>query len=283
MHVVQHHRFGEVEAFELGYGPYWRPFLTVYVYCVAGVAIDSGPRRMQRSAREIYARWRPELLLLTHYHEDHSGNAALVQRELGTEVLAPAQALDKLRRGFPVMPYQHLAWGLIEPFAAEPLPARIEAGRCSFTPLHTPGHSKDHTVYLERERGWLFSGDLYISDRIKRFRSDEHIGQQISSLRRVLSNDFDALFCAHRPHRRRGRRRLQAKLAFLEDFCGEIAGYAARGDGERAILQRLQERENSMWRLATGGNVSFAHMVRSALRQVSSPAPRAPCRAGPPR
>lgn len=34
--------------------------------------------------------------------------------------------------------------------------------------------------YLESQHGWLFSGDLYLGERIKFFRSDEKIDQQIS-------------------------------------------------------------------------------------------------------
>ena len=49
------------------------------------------------------------------------------------------------------------------------------------------GHCRDHTVYLEASAGWLFAGDLYLGERIKYFRGNERIDQQIASLRRVLA------------------------------------------------------------------------------------------------
>ena len=36
--------------------------------------------------------------------------------------------------------------------------------------------------------GWLFSGDLYLGDRIEFFRTDEKIDQQIQSLQIVLQH-----------------------------------------------------------------------------------------------
>jgi glyoxylase-like metal-dependent hydrolase (beta-lactamase superfamily II) len=42
-------------------------------------------------------------------------------------------------------------------------------------PVHTPGHAKDHTVFFLPEKGVLFSGDLYLADHIKFFRSDKNM------------------------------------------------------------------------------------------------------------
>jgi len=74
------------------------------------------------------------------------------------------------------------------------------------------GWVKDHTVYLEEENGRLFSGDLYLGDHIKYFRSDERLIDQITSLKKILKFDFDALFCAHNPRLENGRARLKNKL-----------------------------------------------------------------------
>ena len=54
------------------------------------------------------------------------------------------------------------------------------------------------TCFLEPERGWLFSGDLYISGRTRYLRADESVADTIDSLRRFLEVDFGTLFCSHR-------------------------------------------------------------------------------------
>ena len=138
-------------------------------------------------------------LLLTHHHEDHSGNAAMIAESCDAEIMGHPITVEKMRYIRPILPYQHIVWGQSREVDITPLPAEVGADGYRFIPIHTPGHSKDHTVYLESEHGWLFSGDLYLGERIKFFRSDEKIEEQIQSLRSVLQHDFESLFCAHNP------------------------------------------------------------------------------------
>lgn len=69
----------------------------------------------------------------------------------------------------------------------KPLPEVYSQKGFSFLPIHTPGHSKDHTVFLEPQQGWLFSGDLYLGGRIKYFRVDENRIMKQLKLKEVLS------------------------------------------------------------------------------------------------
>jgi len=55
----------------------------------------------------------------------------------------------------------------------ELFPEKIESVLGEMVPVHTPGHAKDHTIYFLQDAGVLFSGDLYLADKIKFFRSDE--------------------------------------------------------------------------------------------------------------
>jgi glyoxylase-like metal-dependent hydrolase (beta-lactamase superfamily II) len=116
------------------------------------------------------------------------------------------------------------------------------------------------------QNGWLFSGDLYLGDRIKFFRSDEKIDQQIRSLQTVLRYDFEALFCGHNPVLKSGRSRLHRKLAYLEEITGRVRLLAAKGLPEREIIRRLDRRQDRLVKIVTMGNASFANMVRSAIR-----------------
>ncbi len=47
--------------------------------------------------------------------------------------------------------------------------------------VHAPGHSPDMTCYLEAERGWLFTGDLYITSKPCFFRADENSARIVGS------------------------------------------------------------------------------------------------------
>jgi glyoxylase-like metal-dependent hydrolase (beta-lactamase superfamily II) len=273
MHVFREKTFHGITAWEAGWSPLGRPFMTVHLFLAGGVLVDTGLRHMRGPILESLRSRDVHTVLLTHHHEDHSANAAALRRETGAVVLAHPGTAEKMRRAFPIRPYQHLIWGRSEPAAVGPCEDRIDAGRFSLVPVHTPGHSRDHTVYLVPERGCLFSGDLYLADRVKYFRADEHIADQISSLKTVLSLEFDALLCAHNPRPRGGRQRIAAKLRFLEDVYGEVARLRDRGLGEPAMLGKLGLREIRSVRWMTGGNVSAGNIVRSALRDLNASNP----------
>jgi glyoxylase-like metal-dependent hydrolase (beta-lactamase superfamily II) len=49
--------------------------------------------------------------------------------------------------------------------------------------IPTPGHSEDHICLFEPNEGWLFSGDLFISERVKYMREDENVYSLLDSLK----------------------------------------------------------------------------------------------------
>ena len=201
MRIVKKHRFNaQVTALELGYGIIGRPLMNVYCYLIGGTLIDCGQARMAEEMKSFASAHRINQLLLTHHHEDHSGNAAMIAKVCSAAVMGHPVTVHKMTHIRPILPYQHLVWGQSREVSVSPLPALVASDGFCFLPIHTPGHSKDHTVYLEMQNGWLFSGDLYLGERIKFFRSDEKIDQQIQSLKTMLQYDFEALFCGHNPH-----------------------------------------------------------------------------------
>jgi glyoxylase-like metal-dependent hydrolase (beta-lactamase superfamily II) len=145
------------------------------------------------------------------------------------------------------------------------LKSAVETDRFRFMPIETPGHSQDHIVLWEKQHGWLFAGDLYLGERIKYYRSDEHLGDQIASLKKVLALEFDTLFCAHNPCLANGKSKFRNKLQFLEEFYGQVKILAAKGFSEKAIIKTLDPAKDRFVKWITLGNVSFANMVRSAM------------------
>ncbi|WP_319409940.1 MBL fold metallo-hydrolase [uncultured Desulfosarcina sp.] len=267
MRIVKKHRFNaQVTALELGYGIIGRPLMNVYCYLIGGTLIDCGQARMAEEMKSFASAHRINQLLLTHHHEDHSGNAAMIAKVCSAAVMGHPVTVHKMTHIRPILPYQHLVWGQSREVSVSPLPALVASDGFCFLPIHTPGHSKDHTVYLEMQNGWLFSGDLYLGERIKFFRSDEKIDQQIQSLKTMLQYDFEALFCGHNPILKNGRDRLRRKLAYLEEIAGQVRFLLARGLPEREIIRRLDRRQDRFVKLVTLGNASFANMVRSAIQ-----------------
>jgi glyoxylase-like metal-dependent hydrolase (beta-lactamase superfamily II) len=265
MKIFKKKNFGPVTAYELGYSPIGPPLMTVHMYVVDTVVIDTAQHHMRAEVVGMLKDHSIERILLTHYHEDHSGNAAQICRTFSAEVLGHSLTAEKMNGKLTILPYQHLVWGKAGRVPVTPLPDCIDTGCYRFIPVHTPGHSKDHTVYLETRNGWLFSGDLYLGDRIKYFRSDEKFIDQLDSLKTVLALDFNALFCGHHPILKGGKARLAAKLAFLEDFFGKVTDLNRKGLTESEIIARLDHKQDRLVKWVTLGNACFANMVRSVL------------------
>ena len=96
-------------------------------------------------------------------------------------------------------------------------------------------------------------------------RADENIHQQIDSLKKVLTVDFDSLFCAHRPVPKNGKERIKAKLDFLENLKGYVLFLHNKGMSEKAITKKFTPKGDTFIRWLTMNNVSFGHMVKSVL------------------
>ena len=271
MHIVKRFAHEGVEGFLFGFGPVGKPLMSVHLYAVDDLLIDTGQHNMQSAVLHSFRHRRIDRILLTHHHEDHSGNAAALSRQNKAPVFGHPLAAEKLRRGYRIFPYQHYMWGKTQLVPVTPCPASVETEHYRFDAIHTPGHSKDHLVYLEKRQGWLFSGDLYLGDKIKYFRADEHIYQQIESIRKVLSHEFGVIFCAHHPVLENGGPHLKRKLEFLENFTGEILHRKNRGDSLEAIIRQKRRHELRMVKWICMGNVSYANMIRSAYRDCPSP------------
>lgn len=268
MNLIKAENFDGVQIIQLGYGPIAPPLMTVCMYVVDGLVIDTAQHHMAKAVKGMLAEKKLNRIILTHHHEDHSGNAAVISSCHALPVMGHPLTAEKLNSGFPIRPYQRLVWGKAPPVALTPLEDTVETEHFKFVPVHTPGHSKDHTVFWEKQRGWLFSGDLYIGERIKFFRSDERFGDQIASLKKVLKLDFDSLFCAHNPSLKNGKQKIKNKLQFLQNLYGEIQRLAEKGYSERAIIKALDPQNDHKIKWMTLGNASFANMVRSAMAPI---------------
>lgn len=190
MNVIKRNLFGKVEMIQLGYSPIGSPLMSVFMYVVDELLIDTAQHHMAKVVKGLLREKILSRIALTHQHEDHSGNAAMISILHAVPVMAHPLAAEKLRLGFPIRPYQRLVWGKAPAVTVTPLSDVVETNRFTFTPVHTPGHSKDHVVFFENQRGWLFSGDLYLGERIKFFRSGENLCDQIVSLKKLMTLDL---------------------------------------------------------------------------------------------
>ncbi len=242
--------------------------MSVYCFIFGRTMVDTGLSHMGPEVLALAEAQRIVQIFLTHHHEDHSGNADRICRETGARAFAHDLACAKMKTRYPVLPYQKLVWGRTTPMALSSLPDVIDTELGPMVPVHTPGHSKDHLCYHLPDHGVLFSGDLYLGDRIKFFRSDEDVMEEVASLKRISQLEFNTLLCGHNPRREKGRDHILAKLDFLETLCGGIETLHRKGCGEKEIFSRLGLKEDHFIKWFCFFNVSMKNAVRSVVHRL---------------
>jgi len=239
---------------------------TSIVYRLGSTVIDTGPPNQWAEVRAFLAEKPIERVLITHFHEDHSGNGARIREAFGVPVYAPARGLDFIAQGFRMDLHQRLVWGRPPRFRPEPLPddAVELADGAVLRVLPAPGHAVDQVCLFEPDRGWLFSGDLFIGAPTRYFRRDENVHAYIASLRRLADEPLRVLFCAHRGVVDSPRRALRAKGDHLERIRSEARRLHAEGQSPAAITRRLLGREDLMSRL-TFGQFTKRNLITACL------------------
>jgi len=241
-----------------------KEILPVYCYAIGDTLVDSGISSVAEEVGAVARGARIARVVLTHHHEDHSGNAALLAAR-GAEVLATAPGVRLVARDLPRRFYQHVLWGEAEAVAAREVPAEVPLGRLRARVVPASGHSVDQLALHVPERGWLLSGDAFVAERVKVFRGDEDFHETCATLERFLALDFDALLCAHRPRFSGGKEAIRAKLSWLREVEGRVRDSHARGRSVRRIVRELGIEPSSAFYAITFGDVTTANLVRSIL------------------
>jgi glyoxylase-like metal-dependent hydrolase (beta-lactamase superfamily II) len=206
---------------------------------------------------------------VTHHHEDHAGAAALLRSARGVVARAHPAALPLLAGGFLQEPYRRLAWGRPPRLPAEPVGEEEAFGPLRLRPVPTPGHSPDHLCFYEPERGWLFTGDLFLAERLRFLRSDEDLDLLIASLETVVRLPAREVFCAHRGPVRGGLDALRRKAEHLKALRVQIGELLRQGLPEREITRRVVGREGFLTWLSRG-RFSARNFVRAVARKPSA-------------
>jgi glyoxylase-like metal-dependent hydrolase (beta-lactamase superfamily II) len=237
--------FGEVLRIDLartlaGKGSYWTT-----CYWVDGLLIDTG---CSHTAGELVRALesRPvERVVNTHSHEDHIGCNGRLQRGRSDLLIQahplalPVIARPKVEQ--PLHLYRRIFWGWPEAALASPLMDGevFELGGWRYRVIYTPGHSADHLCLFEENRGWLFSGDLFVGGRDRALRQGCDIWGIMASLARVHDLPVRILFPGSARVRENPCQEIRAKLDYYQELGERIGAYYRKGWSLDAITRAV--------------------------------------------
>ena len=194
--ILKETGYNGVKGFEIARTYFGKAIWTTRIYIMGPVMIDTAAPNVSEAVGTMVERFSPQLVLVTHHHEDHSGNSGMIKDRFGIPVLGSRLTALAVRKKFYLAFFQRLAWGSPMPNSMDVLENEITCGDYTLKVFPAPGHSHDMTVFLEPNRGWLFSGDLYLASRVKLFRDDEDFGQSKASLQKSWNSISTLYFAA---------------------------------------------------------------------------------------
>jgi glyoxylase-like metal-dependent hydrolase (beta-lactamase superfamily II) len=234
------------------------------VYVVDGLLIDCGPVAARRAMDALIEREKPSQAVLTHYHEQHSGNADLLNKRGIVPFLDPA-GIDLVGDGFPPqLLYRRFLYGRPAPARFQPLPEVITTGRYTFQVIPLPGHCPGHVGFYEPEREWLFAGDLYSGTLITSLKEEEDLEDHIASYERLRSLPIRVLFCSHIGSITDPKYLIENKWYNLTAIRDAIVGMKNRRMKFGQIKRAMRMKEG--WRYyLTQGDFAKTHFITSVL------------------
>ncbi len=229
----------------------------VSAYFAHGTLIDCGFPDAARELEPVLRQLRPAGAVITHAHEDHAGNVALLAR-LDIPLWMSADTLAELRAGHHIRAYRRFTWGrpraftgAVEPF--DPRPLRI---------ISTPGHCPDHHIVWDAERGTLYSADLWLGVHVKVMHVEEDPRQLLRDLHAAAALQPERMFDAHRGPVRDPVRALEAKAEWLAGIIDVIERRVREGWDDRLIVRAVLGGEERTG-FASRGEYARANLVRN--------------------
>jgi glyoxylase-like metal-dependent hydrolase (beta-lactamase superfamily II) len=243
----------------------WRGRLVGYdvsAYLVRGVLVDTGFPHVARDFAQFLDQHRQTIrgVIVTHWHEDHAGNAALVAKRGLPVAIARATLALLAELAASIRFYRRFVWGAAPPVQATVVPFASDALRI----IHTPGHTTDHHVVWDEERETLFSGDLFLGVKVRATFPDEHPRQLVTTLREVAALRPKRMFDAHRGPVINPTSALLAKADWLTDTITRIDAKVDAGWDDRAIQREVLGRERAVGVISAGeySKMTFVQAVR---------------------
>lgn len=239
--------------------------MSVSIFKIDGLLIDTGPAKMKAQLLPLFDQWDITKVILTHHHEDHTGLAYWLQENKEVPIYIHESGITDCEKRMKLPFYRKVFWGERKPFQPIALKDTITTVNYNWDIIHTPGHAHDHVALFNKEKGWMFGGDLYIQPTPKSLFAFESVPEIITSLKKILTYDFETYICSHAGVKINGRQAIENKLGYLEKVQLQVQSLHNQGMDPHAIRQKLFPKSHPMHYLSFFEN-SPRHLVNSILK-----------------
>lgn len=239
--------------------------LNVYSYVIDGVLIDTGSQSLRQHFEPFIDKADFDQVMITHFHEDHTGCAAYIEKTKKLPIYIDEKTITYCaqRADYPL--YRQLFWGRRKSFHAQSMPETFSSRNAMWDVIDTPGHAHDHKAFLNRGTGQLFTGDLYVNEKTRVILREESVPTIIQSLERVLTYDFQEVFCNHKGFVEDGRPALERKLNNLLALQQDVLTLHQQGNPAEIICNQLFPRKYPITKFS-GGEWDSIHIVTSIVK-----------------
>lgn len=238
--------------------------LVVSVFLIDGMLIDTGPSKVKEALISLFDQWEISEVVLTHHHEDHTGLASYLQKERHIPIYIHEMGIPNAIHKMKLPLYRKVFWGEREPFQPVPLEIVHRTPKYTWDVIHTPGHAHDHVALYNREKRWMFGGDLFVQPTPKSLFAFESVPKIIESLQKILTYDFDVYICSHAGVILSGREAIEEKLDYLIGVQVEVLALYEKGTSPCEIQKRMFPKRHPMQYFSLFEN-SPRHIVNSIL------------------
>ena len=235
----------------------------INLYIIDGLLIDTGPSVMEKELQDFFLTTDIRQVVLTHIHEDHTGMAPWIEKNLKVPIYIHKNLIDEASKKAVLKEYRTQIWGERHGFSAIEMPATITTPNHRFRVIDTPGHHAYHCALLEENLGWLFSGDLFIESRQDVAFESENVPVAIHTIENLLKENFTTVFCYHAGMVENGKERFMEKLSFFKDLHASVTALKQQGMSLKEIDNKLFPRKHIITAFSQG-EWSSLNMVRTS-------------------